>query len=181
ELVEVTAETARRNPEARAGRFICLTVCDTGDGMDSETSHKIFDPFFTTKSDGMGLGLSVVYGIVKQHQGWIEVSSRVDHGSTFKVFLPVAASPAEHKPIRQSEAPTGMETVLVVEDEPALRELVVRQLKKQGYRILQARTGTEALALWPEHCDEIDLLFTDMLMPDNVSGRDLAETLLAQK
>jgi len=179
--VEIDADYVRRNPEARVGHFVCVSISDTGVGMDSETLEKIFDPFFTTKEEGTGLGLSTVYGIVKQHQGWIEVRSQTGQGSTFKIFLPAAGKPPS---MEQAEEPTslgGSETILVVEDEPALRELVVRQLRKAGYKIIQARSGTEALAIWPQRAREIDLLFTDMVMPDGMTGRDLAETLLAQK
>jgi two-component system cell cycle sensor histidine kinase/response regulator CckA len=182
-LADVTADKARRIPDARSGKFICLTITDTGQGMDKETVAKIFEPFFTTKESGLGLGLSSVYGIVKQHQGWIEVQSEVGRGSTFKIYLPTLPSPESGG---KREIPTpmkqagGAETILVVEDEPALRELVGRQLRRQGYQIIQASTGKEALALWPQHAKDISLLFTDMVMPDGMTGCELAETLQAQ-
>ncbi len=170
------------NPEARPGHFVCLSVCDTGAGMDNETLSHLFEPFFTTKEigKGAGLGLATVYGIVKQHQGWITVESKPGAGSTFTIFLPCVSMPAEVvAPRSQTPLPagTGTETLLVVEDEPSLRELVVRVLELCGYRIHQAQNGVEALKVWERHKDEIDLLLTDMVMPEGVTGRQLAERL----
>jgi signal transduction histidine kinase/CheY-like chemotaxis protein len=174
------------NPEARPGHFVCLTVADTGCGMDAHTLGHVFEPFFTTKETGKGtgLGLATVYGIVKQHHGWVAVESRVDQGSTFTIFLPTGAKPAEagapNTALSPSARSLGDETILVVEDEPALRELVVNVLELCGYRIYQARTGVEALRVWEKHRSEIDLLLTDMVMPEGMSGRQLAERLQAQ-
>lgn len=181
-MVDVGSDAKRRNPDARPGKFICVTVTDTGQGMDKETLTKIFEPFFTTKESGLGLGLSSVYGIVKQHHGWVEVESEVGHGTTFKIYLPtlpltIGAKREMPTPAKQAG---GAETILVVEDEPALRELVSRQLRRQGYQVIQANSGKEALALWPQHSKEIALLFTDMVMPDGMTGSELAETLQAQ-
>jgi signal transduction histidine kinase len=170
------------NPEARPGHFVCLSVSDTGAGMDNATLSHLFEPFFTTKEigGGAGLGLATVYGIVKQHQGWITVESKPGAGSTFTIFLPCAAKPAQAKP-PPSPPPlpsaTGTETLLIVEDEPSLRELVVRILELCGYHIYQAQNGVEALQIWERHKDEIDLLLTDMVMPEGISGRQLAERL----
>jgi two-component system cell cycle sensor histidine kinase/response regulator CckA len=180
------------NPEARPGHFVCLTVADTGSGMDAHTLSHMFEPFFTTKEPGKGtgLGLATVYGIIKQHQGWVVVDSQVGSGTTFTFFLPSGRKPAEAAPLAQAQAQAqalaqsgmslGDETILVVEDEPALRELVVNVLELCGYRILQACTGVEALKVWEKHKDEIDLLLTDMVMPEGISGRQLAERLQAQ-
>ncbi len=180
------------NPEARPGDFVCLKVADTGCGMDAHTLSHLFEPFFTTKEPGKGtgLGLATIYGIVKQHQGWVVVESQFGAGSTFTLFFPGTARPAE--PVTPAPAQTkdhlpgpsvmaqGDETILVVEDEPALRDLVVKILELCGYRICQARTGVEALRVWGEHKDEIDLLLTDMVMPEGMSGRQLAERLQAE-
>jgi signal transduction histidine kinase/CheY-like chemotaxis protein len=171
------------NPEACPGRFVCLTVADTGCGMDAATLSHLFEPFFTTKEPGKGtgLGLATVYGIVKQHQGWVVVESHVERGSTFTIFLPDILKLADAVP---EQAPSAMslgdETILVVEDEPALRELVVKILEMCGYRTLEAGTGPEALRVWEKHKEEIDLLLTDMVMPEGMSGRQLAERLQAQ-
>ncbi len=174
------------NPEARPGQFVCLTVADTGCGMDAGTLNHVFEPFFTTKEPGkgMGLGLATVYGIVKQHQGWVVVESRLNQGSTFRIFLPGSAKPAEAIPPAQTPAraamPQGDETILLVEDEPVLRDLVLNILELCGYRVLQARTGPEALKVWGNHKNDIDLLLTDMVMPEGMSGRQLAERLQAE-
>jgi PAS domain S-box-containing protein len=173
------------NPEARPGRFVCLAVADTGCGMDAATINHIFEPFFTTKDvgKGTGLGLASVYGIVKQHDGWIEVSSQPRRGTTFKVFLPAVAASTEPA-TATSELPGTQghgETLLVVEDEPALRDLACHILRRYGYRVLSATNGVEALDLWARHSGEIDLMVTDMVMPGGVGGADLALQAQAQK
>jgi two-component system, cell cycle sensor histidine kinase and response regulator CckA len=139
------------NPEARAGDFVCLTVCDTGCGMDPVTLNRIFEPFFTTKEvgKGTGLGLATVYGIIKQHQGWIEVESTVGRGTTLRVYFPatkIAAHPVSSSPADSTKVRGGNETILVVEDEPALRDLVTEILTLYGYRVLSASSGLEALS-----------------------------------
>jgi len=180
------------NPEARPGEFVCLRVTDTGCGMDAATLGHLFEPFFTTKEPGKGtgLGLATVYGIIKQHRGWIVVDSQVGQGTTVTLFLPSAAKPGQT--VSPPEAPSpaqapsrppmsrGDETILVVEDEPALRELVVSLLELCGYRVYQARTGVEALKVWARHKEEVDLLLTDMVMPEGMTGRQLAERLQAE-
>jgi len=185
-LTEIDASYVERHPaEARAGRFICLTIADTGCGMDHLTLSRIFEPFFTTKEfgKGTGLGLATVYGIIKQHNGWVEVQSQVGQGSTFKIFLP----PDERAAGKQSEpAPDignlrGKETILVVEDEPPVRWIVKDVLGKYGYNVLEAGNGVEALALWHQHHGEIELLLTDVVMPVGLSGQELAEKFTAQK
>jgi CheY-like chemotaxis protein len=129
---------------------------------------------------GIGLGLATVYGIVKQHQGWITVESQLGAGATFVIYLPCEVKPAESA-VAPSQprlpAARGTETLLVVEDESSLRELVVRILELSGYHIYQAQNGVEALQVWGQHKAEIDLLLTDMVMPGGISGRQLAEHL----
>ncbi len=169
------------NPERRAGRFVRLSVSDTGSGMDSEVIRHLFEPFFTTKEAGQaaGLGLAAVYGMVQQHQGWIEIESKVGQGTTFHVYFP-ATDQAPQMPVETVSPPTvagGAETVLVVEDESVLRELVREVLTAQGYHFLEAADGVEALDVWDAHRDKVDLLLTDMAMPRGLSGRDLAERL----
>jgi len=170
------------NPEARPGHFVCLSVTDTGGGMDNSTLSHLFEPFFTTKEigRGTGLGLATVYGIVRQHQGWIIVESKIGQGSAFTIFLPCVSQAADiPQPPAQTpmSAASGNETLLVVEDEPSLRELVVRILELCGYHIYQAKNGVEALEVWGRHKAEIDLLLTDMVMPEGITGRQLAERL----
>ena len=183
---DVDERHARRLREARAGHFVAYQVSDTGTGMTRETLSHIFEPFFTTKDvgKGTGLGLATVYGIVKQHHGWIEVSTKENAGTTFTIFLPPSASRAETaaKPRNNvDELPAGTETVLVVEDEEPLRNLVSEVLRHAGYTVLAAGTGGEALETWARHRHEIDLLLTDMMMPEGMSGRELAEKILAEE
>ena len=175
----------KSHADARAGRFVRLRVTDTGIGMDAITLHRIFEPFFTTKEvgKGTGLGLATVYGIVKQHEGWVEVNSEPNKGATFDVFLP-ASDKTLSFPRAKAAAPVataagGSETILIVEDEPILREMARDILSGYGYRILEASSGREALNLWQHRSDEIDLLLTDMVMPEGVSGAELARQLLA--
>lgn len=181
---QVDEKYARRIREARPGQFVALRVSDTGTGMTRETLAHIFEPFFTTKDvgKGTGLGLATVYGIVKQHHGWIEVETKEGAGATFTVMLPVSSRPAEKvvKPRDDlDELPHGDETVLVVEDEEPLRNLVTVVLKHAGYTVYDAGSGPQALEIWKQHRDEIDLLLTDVMMPEGMSGRELAEKLLA--
>ena len=173
-------------PEARPGQFICLRVTDTGCGMDSQILTRIFEPFFTTKEvgKGTGLGLATVYGIVKQHEGWIEVASEVGNGTNFNVFFPASDGSVENTKSDSDPAAFvrgGNETILIVEDEPVLRDLAHLILEECGYVIYEAANGPEALDIWDRHRNKIDLLLTDMVMPQNVSGVELAENLLAQK
>jgi len=183
--VEVVGESGPQRPGAIAGTYVCLDVRDTGSGITPEHLPHIFEPFFTTKDvgKGTGLGLATVYAIVKQHHGWIEVSSEVGKGTAFRIYLPPAASPAvESKPVPAgAQLPTGTETILVVEDESAVRLLVTNQLQRWGYRVLNASTGVAALDVWQEHKDAIQLLLTDMIMPGGMTGRELAEKLRTEK
>ena len=182
--VELDARTAARNPEARPGRYVRLEVTDTGCGMDAKTLRRIFEPFFTTKDvgKGTGLGLATVHGIIKQHEGWIEVRSQVNQGTSFSVYLP--ATDETPQPVEEaagSAAVAGKEGVLVAEDEPALGELVCLLLRRQGYHVWWARSGPEALEVWERFSPEIDVLLTDMVMPDGMTGSQLAGRLRAQK
>jgi PAS domain S-box-containing protein len=221
--VEIDHAYAESHPESRLGKFVCVTVADTGCGMSPETLARIFEPFFTTKEvgKGTGLGLATVYGIVKQHQGWIEVSSQQApaphaagspseqpapaseastpaHGTTFKIFLPASphtAPPSAHDSTLFLRASTlngppagrapatppekGHETILLVEDEPVLRELARIILQDYDYRVLEASNGIEALQVWDREQGKIDLLLTDMVMPEGLNGRELADKLRA--
>lgn len=166
------------NPDARAGAFARLTVSDTGSGMDAATLKHIFEPFFTTKDvgKGTGLGLATVYGITKQHRGWIEVESAPGQGSTFRIFLPASAAPEPSAPILETiDMRHDGACILLVEDEQMVRNMVARTLRKNGYRVFEATDGQHALELWRTHAAEIDLLFSDMVMPNGLTGLDLAK------
>ncbi len=170
---------------AKPGRFVCLAVTDTGTGVAPEHLPHIFEPFFTTKevSKGTGLGLATVYGIIKQHQGWVEVISEVGKGSTFNVFLPAIAAPdgTSEAPPEGALPPRGTERILLVEDDAAVRTMTQRILENAGYQVWTAVSGRKALEVWQDHRDEIDLVLTDIVMPDGISGRDLARGLREQK
>ncbi len=187
ELAVVDAAHKERQPDALIGTFVKLTVADQGIGMDQTVRRKIFEPFFTTKSvgKGTGMGLATVYGIVKQHQGWMEVESQPGVGSAFKVYLPMAHGEAK----KTSEAKADLapvndakpHTIFIVEDEASLREMAAKILRRLGYQVITATDGPEALKLWPQHREQIDLLFTDMMMPGGLTGRELAERLLQEQ
>ncbi|MBI3878782.1 MAG: response regulator [Verrucomicrobia bacterium] len=183
---EVTAANVPKVAGARAGRFVRLTVADTGTGIPAEILEKIFEPFFTTKEigKGTGLGLATVFGIVNQHEGWVEVRSEVGRGTEFKVMLPVSDRSVEGTRRLPSAIGTlrgGHETILVVEDEPALRALARTILQRYGYRVLEAANAVEAGVIWADNRGEIALLLTDFALPEGVSGADLGKQLAAEK
>jgi PAS domain S-box-containing protein len=178
-VAELGDSVGRRRIEVPPGRYLMLAVSDTGCGMDAETLSHIFEPFFTTKgqSKGTGLGLSTVYGIVKQSGGDIWVYSEPARGSVFKIYLPVAsAAEAEPAPEQPARVERGSETVLLVEDEAGVRDLIAQILKGAGYRVLAAANGGEALLICERFNGQIHLLLTDIVMP-GMSGRDLARRL----
>lgn len=193
--VEFSNGSSRDNPEGRKGVFVCLRVTDSGTGIPESDRERIFDPFFTTKEigKGTGLGLSTVHGIVKQHKGWIEVSSPPGQGATFEIFFPAmesADSDAISKPspmhsdsslISEVQPGEPHSTILIVEDEGALLDVTRIALTRFGYTVLSATSSEEGLRLWHLHKDEIDLLFTDLVMPGTVSGWQLAARLRQDK
>jgi PAS domain S-box-containing protein len=171
---------AAAHPPALPGRFVMLAVTDTGTGMDAETQRRLFEPFFTTKpaGKGTGLGLPTVYGIVKQMGGYVWVYSEVGRGSCFKVYLPRSgdAAPAAPPAKAASAVSGGSETILVAEDSQSLRALIQEVLSEQGYQVITAREGQEALAIVESRAGSIDLLLTDVVMP-NLGGADLVRQL----
>jgi CheY-like chemotaxis protein len=185
ETEQIDAEFASENPEATPGLFVRLSVTDTGSGIAPENLPHIFEPFFTTKDvgKGTGLGLATVYGIVKQHRGWIKIGSEIGKGTSFDIHLPAVKHPEfiGEAPVVQTPVRGGTETVLVVEDEDNVRQLTRIVLERHGYTVLEAPDGVAALAVWRENRDRIDLVLTDMIMPEGMSGLDLAAKLLIEK
>ena len=177
---ELDAAYASEHVSVKPGRYVMLAVSDTGTGMSADTVAHIFEPFYTTKESGRGtgLGLSTVYGIVKQSEGYIWVYSEPGRGSTFKVYLPRVDEPAEVLPAAKAPVAdqAGSETILLVEDQPQVRELAQMVLAGKGYSVIVAATAEEAERACAERDREIHLLLTDVIMP-GLSGRELAKRL----
>lgn len=178
----IDADYCAVNREAVPGQYVRLTVSDSGCGMDKETQSHIFEPFYTTKElgKGTGLGLATVYGAVKQNNGFINVYSEPGQGTTFSIYLPRDEGGRSSQALSKSAAapPRGRETILLVEDEPAILNIASTLLTLQGYTVLKAGTPVEAIRLAREHAGEIQLLMTDVVMPE-MNGRDLAKKLLS--
>lgn len=178
--VHLSEEFSRDHVSVSAGQYVMLAVSDNGCGMDAETQAHIFEPFFTTKEvgKGTGLGLATVYGIVKQSEGTIWLYSEVGRGTTFKIYLPCAEGPVEEVAVEADDFGLfqGTETVLLVEDEEVVREMATEILRDNGYHVLEAKHGHEAMKLERQHAGVIHLMLTDVVMPQ-MSGRELAERL----
>jgi signal transduction histidine kinase/CheY-like chemotaxis protein/CHASE3 domain sensor protein len=174
--VDLDEAYAQANPDVRPGPYVMLAVSDTGTGMPPDVQEKAFEPFFTTKEvgKGSGLGLSMVYGFVKQSGGHIKIYSEQGHGTTIKLYLPPGEGTAEAAAMAPPLAPGGAETIFVVEDDSLVRNFVTAQLQSLGYRTIAASDSRSALDLI-ESGEDFDLLFTDIVMPGGMSGRELAE------
>jgi CheY-like chemotaxis protein len=176
--VELDSEYAGKHIGFAPGKYVMLAVSDTGTGMSDDTRARIFDPFFTTKEKGKGtgLGLSTVYGIIKQSGGNIGVYSELDHGTTFKVYFPELATAQPKTDLVAVElAPAGgSETILLVEDEDVVRGLAQKILEQSGYKVMAASRGTDAIRLCLQGTESIDLLLTDVVMPET-SGKEVAD------
>ena len=179
-LRELDEGYAAMHADIVAGRYVQLTVSDTGCGMTPAVQEQIFEPFFTTKAtgEGTGLGLATVYGIVKQHKGNIYVYSEPGKGTTFKIYLPTVSKTVDETvlPPERPHLPQGTETILLVDDDPGIRSLVIATLRPLGYSIVEAGSGKEALQVAANETGPIDLLLTDVIMP-GISGLLLAERL----
>jgi len=177
--IELDEHYARDHPPARPGRYVLLAVADSGCGMDPETQARMFEPFFTTKEvgKGTGLGLSTVHGIVQQSGGHIEVYSEVGVGSVFKVYLPRVDESVDPAVSRVVERPTrGTETLLLVEDEARVRNVVAETLRLNGYTVLEAAEPGEAISRAHEHLARLDLLLADVMLP-GMNGPELARAI----
>jgi len=181
-IATLEASDCVKQADRQPGEYVLLSATDTGKGMDKETQKHIFEPFFTTKviGKGTGLGLATVYGAVRQNKGFIDITSAPGKGSTFRIYLPRHTGKAPPVRIEKQEPATrqGEETILVVEDEPAILHLATKMLKRQGYNVLAADTPGKAIQMARENHGEIHLLITDIVMPE-MNGRDLAKTLLS--
>jgi CheY-like chemotaxis protein len=178
---ELDADYAAANPEVEPGEYVLLEVSDTGAGMPPEVLAQVFEPFFTTKElgEGTGLGLSRVFGFVKQSRGHIKIYSEVGHGTIVRIYLPRATQLAPTPAAVAAIAPAHRnESILVVEDNPGVRDVVVKQLEELGYRVRAADGPQQALAFLKEADYEVDLLFTDLVMP-GMNGADLAQAATA--
>lgn len=186
-LIELDANSLSNHPEGRVGRFVSLSVADTGIGIEPDLLSRIFEPFFTTKGGGKerGLGLAEVRSAVRQHRGWIEVSSQLRQGATFRIYLPATPqewieSSAESLPVAPPTLEGGGERILIVEDEPALLALASNVLESYGYEIVTAESAEEAFEKWKALDGKIDLVLTDVVMPNGMSGSDLARRFRKQ-
>ena len=186
--VAINEADSTRHADARPGDYVCLAVKDDGQGMDKETLGRIFEPFYTTKEQGKGtgMGLATVYGVLKQHDGWVEAASKRGSGTEMRVFFPLSKEAVVEKPAASptdavTSVPSKRFTILVVEDEHMLREFVTGALRSFGYHVLAAGNGRQALEIWASHRDAIDLLLTDVVMPGLPSGRQLERQLTSEK
>jgi CheY-like chemotaxis protein len=185
DAVEIGQDDLGRSPRAVPGRFVRLLVQDNGSGIASEDLPRIFEPFFTTKDagKGTGLGLATVFGIIEQHHGWIDVSSEIGRGTTFEIYVPALARTATAPRSERASLnfPRGTESILLVEDDAAVRKLARASLEHCGYRVHEADSPGTALDLWDRLPESVDLLFTDLVMPGGMTGRELAERLVERQ
>jgi len=178
-------EYVQLNPQGSIGDFVCLSVTDTGEGIAPENLARIFEPFFTTKpvGQGTGLGLATVYGIIRQHNGWITVYSELGKGTVFRIYLPAAKEREEQTAERlpNNEVRGGNETILLIEDEAALRALDRSILEGYGYEVVEADCANSALDRWREHQKRISLVFSDIMIPGGATGPELARRFHTDK
>jgi CheY-like chemotaxis protein/two-component sensor histidine kinase len=174
---------AKEAPDGVAGRYVVVAVRDSGEGIPLENQGQIFEPFFTTKHSGTGMGLAIVNRVARIHGGAVDFTSEIGHGTEFRFVLPESDPPGDEQATSggiSSEA-TGDYTVLLVEDDPGILDLTRRLLESDGLRVLAAASGEEAMDIWNARSDEVDLLFTDIVLPGALSGREVAQTILEEK
>lgn len=188
ELAEVNLkpDDPERHLEARTENFLRLTVADNGEGISKQILSRVFEPFFTTKGfgKGAGLGLAMVHGIVKQHQGWVNVTSEIGAGTSFRIYLPASKNTPVHKSPEKwntGDIQSGNEVILLVEDEKGLRVTLKRFLSRRGYQVMDVPSAAAALDIWKKEKDRVDLLLTDIVMPGGISGVKLAKCLSSEK
>ncbi len=170
----ITDKTVVDFPGLKPGNYACLEITDDGKGMDEETRKRVFEPFFSTKFEGRGLGMAAVYGTIKNHDGWISVDSEVDKGTIVKIYLPVVQAPVkeEVKPESRRKLVKGTGTILIIDDEEAIRDVTRKMLERMGYTVLEAKTGQEAINLVKTFDGDIDIAMLDILMPD-MNGNEI--------
>jgi two-component system cell cycle sensor histidine kinase/response regulator CckA len=163
---KIDEEFAITIPDLKPGLYVCLTIEDEGKGMDEETRSRVFDPFFTTKFQGRGLGMAAAYGIIKNHGGWISLDSELGKGTVVRICLPAVEVHVERAKETKAEATSGTGTILVIEDEDVVIDVIRTMLERLGYRILLARTGTHAVDIARTFDGNIDLAILDIVLPD---------------
>jgi len=177
---EIIGEFAKTHPGLKPGPYACLTIEDSGKGMDEETRSRIFEPFFTTKFRGRGLGMAAVYGIVKNHSGWISVDSQLGKGTVVRIYLPAVKVQVEEKERPKIEQIKGEGTILVIEDEDIVIDVILQMLDSLGYRILLAKTGKEAINIAKSFDGDIDLALLDIVLPD-LAGKEAYSRIMGAR
>ena len=179
--IDLTRANVSHHPEARQGQFVCLTVVDSGAGEQSVS--RLFNPLWTARTGGTGFefGLGAVNSIVQRHQGWVEVQGQIGHGTTLRIYFPVDKNVAAHHLQAAQSLQTLGQTVLVVEDDAPVRAIIRTMLERRGLKVLEAASGIDALAIWHQHHETIQLLLTDLVLPSGISGEELSEQFRAQK
>jgi CheY-like chemotaxis protein len=188
QMVDVSAEQLPPHTAAKSGRYICVTVGDSGHGMDEATLRRIFEPFFTTKGvgKGTGMGLAMVYATLEQHKGWINVRSQIGRGTLFELFIPVSHSripmeePKTGSLVATAEGPLEALRVLLVEDDPAVRRVMHQMLIRSGCSVIESENAEDGFAKWSANRAQLDLIITDLVMPGGQSGEDLGRRVLQE-
>ncbi len=169
--VDVDEDFAKQHPGLKLGSYVCLTIKDDGKGMDKETRSRVFEPFFTTKFQGRGMGMAAVYGIVKNHDGWIAVDSELEKGTEVRIYLPAIKVEVKKLTKAKVEAVAGSGTILMIEDEEVVIEVTQGMLEMLGYRVVSAKTGKDAVHIAETFDGQIDIALLDIKLPDMEGGK----------